>query len=154
MAKTQAEIDAEHLENQKIQLALAAQQLEQSLKAPARAETLYESVESPRTLVRILTTGSKPYFCVLEIEGTEPYRHTTSEERQRGILSLAPVAVRARTALKLIEVGSVALQTAIYATPGYEWGGENGLGAGDLAMIHYKTTRAIRAALRTLGEDV
>lgn len=151
---TPEEIEQE-AERYRKQLAAAAARLRSRLTRPATKEKLLDSPGCPRVLVRIFAGDTRPYFCVVEMEGLVPYRTTTPEERSiYGILSLDTPAVVARTPLELVERGSRVLQTAIYATPGFEWGGELQLTPGDLAMIHYRTTRAIRAALRMLGEDI
>jgi hypothetical protein len=159
--KTQAELDAERLENERIQLAITAKFLESYLKDPASKEVLYESFGSPQVLLRIFNdTAHRHYFCVVRAEGLAPYRNTNAEERQAGILSLSPPALRTNTIEKLIAGGSLAMQASAFATPGVGYeelpGGSRRtlLGPGELAMMHYRTARAIRHALRLLDEDI
>jgi hypothetical protein len=160
--KTQAEIDAEKLEQERLALAAAASALRDYLTTPAEKEKLYEAVGSPRVLVRVFNRqlARERYFCTVQIAGTAPYRYTTAEERQAGILSLNPPSVSASSIEKLIESGSLALQSAIFATPGVGHD-ENVtgtfkplIGPSELAMVHYRTARAIRAALRQIDEDI
>lgn len=160
--QTEEERMAEYLARQKEQLAAAQARLGSLLNRPALKERLYEAVGSPRVLVRIFDDPQRRYFCVVECEGLAPYRTTTAEERVLGILLLAPPAVEARTAMKLVDLASRALQTAISSTPGagldvdakgrLSWSAS--LTAGDLAMIHYRTARAVRQTLRLMGEEI
>lgn len=108
---------------------------------------VYDSPGSPKvTLARV----AGAYDLVLEVEGLEPYRTTTAEERGVGIESLEPPTVHAKNILQLVSSGSRAVQTAVLATPAYT----DTILAGDLAMIHYRTARAIRHALRLIDEDI
>lgn len=105
----------------------------------------YDAVGAPKlTLKR--TSGV--FDLVVEIEGIAPYRSQTAEEHSFGIVLLDPPTVHAKNIDRLLSSGSRAVQTAVMATP------DTNIGPGDLAMIHYRTTRAIRAALRLMGEDV
>lgn len=161
----------ERLANEREALARADATLRTLLVAPALKETIYESVGSPRVLVRIFDRRPRegvhrvvrPYFCVVEVEDIAPYRSLNAEERLEGMLSLARPAAHARTVEDLVRLGARALEAAIFATPdlGHDaaYAAETGrlrslIGAGDLAMIHYRTTRAIRQALRLVGEDI
>jgi hypothetical protein len=110
---------------------------------------VYESDGCPKvTLARVAGV----FDLVLEVEGLDPYRTTTAEERGVGISSLDPPTVQAKTLESLISSGSRAMQAAIFATPGEE---EIFMTSpGDLAMIHYRTSRAIRHALRLIDEDI
>jgi hypothetical protein len=106
----------------------------------------YDDTGAPKlTLKR--TNGL--FDIVIEVDGIAPYRGTTAEERQVGIESLNPPTVHAKNTEQLLRSGSRAVQAAIFASPGSE-----SFGPGDLAMIHYRTTRAVRDALRSMGEDV
>lgn len=121
---------------------------------------VYESAGSPKvTLSR--TRGL--FDLVIEVDGIAPYRSTTAEERRVGITSISPPTVHAKNLAQAISSGSRAVQAAIFATPGVGFDQavaartgelEPLVPAGDLAMVHYRTTRAIRAALRSIGEDV
>jgi hypothetical protein len=160
-AKTQAELDAERLEQERAQLAAASAALQGYLTAQAKKEQLYDGFGAPRVLVRVFDGAHrKRYFCVIDVAGIVPYRNTTAEERKAGILSLSTPAVHANKIEKLIESGSLALQAAAFATPGVGFDvNKDGshkviLGPGDLAMMHYRTARAIRAALRLIDEDI
>jgi hypothetical protein len=121
---------------------------------------VYESVGSPKvTLSR--TRGL--FDLVVEVEGIAPYRSTTAEERRVGITSLNPPTIHAKNLEQAISSSSRAVQAAIFATPGvgFDEAAAASTGqleplvpAGDLAMIHYRTTRAVRAALRSIDEDI
>lgn len=121
---------------------------------------VYEGIGSPRVT---LSRRSGRFDLVVEAEGIAPYRSPTAEERLVGITSLSPPTVHAKSLEQAISSGARALEAAIFATPdvGHDaaYAAETGriralVLAGDLAMIHYRTTRAIRTALRMIDEDV
>ncbi len=108
---------------------------------------VYDAKDSPRvTLARV---GGQ-YDVTIEVDGLAPDRSVTAEERQVGITSLEPPTVHAKTTGQLIESGSRAVQAAAMVTPGV---GDT-LGPGELAMMHYRVSRALRVALRKIDEDV
>lgn len=149
---TQEEIDLERARLERESQQAAAAEISARLGEKADREIVYDETGSPRVTLRIAggRGRSKPYFCVVEVDGILPYRSTTAEERVvAGILSLNPPSVKASSAEKLVINASRAVQSAIFATPGNEE-----LTPGDFCMIHYRTTHAVRAALRQLGEDV
>jgi hypothetical protein len=121
---------------------------------------VYESVGSPK----VSLSRTKGLFdLVIEVDGIAPYRSTTAEERRVGITALNPPTVHAKTLEQAISSGSRAVQAAIFATPGVGFdeaeAARSGtleplVPAGELAMVHYRTTRAIRAALRQIDEDI
>jgi hypothetical protein len=106
---------------------------------------VYDSVGSPR--VTLSKTGDT-FDCILEVDGLEPDRDTTAEERAFGIRSLNPPTVRARTLRALIDAAVRAVQASATSTAG-----ETG-GPGGLLMTHYRVARAVRTALRLLDEDI
>lgn len=107
----------------------------------------YDQVGCPKLT---LTRTQGVFDVVIEVEGIEPYRTTTAEERQLGIVSLSPPTVHAKNVERLLSSSSRAAMAAVYATLSVA----DGVGPADLAMIHYRTTRAVRAALRQMDEDI
>jgi len=106
---------------------------------------VYDSFGAPRVT---LTREDGVFTAVIEVDGLAPYRTESAEERKVGITSLVPPTVKTKNLRELISSGSLAVQSAAFATP------DNGLGPQDLAMMHFRTTRAIRAALRMIDEDI
>lgn len=106
---------------------------------------VYDSFGAPRVT---LDRTDNVFTVVVEVDGLAPYRSTTAEEHKVGITSLVPPTVKTRNMLELISSGSLAVQASIFATPGVS------IGPGELAMVHYRTARAIRAALRMIDEDI
>ncbi len=151
MAQTEEERRSEEFEREKASLALAASQLSLYLTTPAENEIRFDVRDSPRVIMRVFPRLQRPsmkrYFATIEADGLAPDRSTTAEERQLGILSLTPPAVATDSLDKLIEQGSRAMQASAFLT-------YPEMGPGELAMIHYRTARAIKTALRKLGEDV
>ena len=95
------------------------------------------------------------FDCVIEIEGLEPARAITTEERRLGIVSLDPPtlriqAVRSRyqTHRNLIAAGCRAVIASVESTTG------DAGGIGEIAMAYMRTAWAIRSALRLLDEEI
>ncbi len=106
---------------------------------------VYDSFGAPRvTLSRVKGV----FTAVIEVDGLAPYRSESAEERKVGITSLVPPTVQTTNLLELVSSGSLAVQASMFATPG------DATGPGELAMVHYRTARAIRAALRLIDEDI
>lgn len=91
----------------------------------------------------------------IEVDGIEPTRGTTAEERAAGITSLdpptisvRPMATRARTHRAAIDAAFRALSSAVHATDGATGG------PGGLLMLYLRTSMAIRKALRLAGESI
>lgn len=106
----------------------------------------YEGTGLPKVTLK-RTKGV--FDAVIEVDGLAPYRTPTAEERLRGITSLNPPTVRAKNIDRLLSSTSRAVQAAVFGTPDLP-----PIGPADLAMIHYRTTRAVRAALRQMDEDI
>jgi hypothetical protein len=106
---------------------------------------VYDSYGAPRVT---LSRKDGVFTAVIEVDGLAPYRTESAEERKVGITSLTPPTVQTKNLRELISSGSLAVQASMFATPG------DTSGPGDLAMVHYRTARAIRAALRMIDEDI
>lgn len=116
---------------------------------------VYDSVGSPRVT---LTKDGTTYTAVLEVEGLDVQRSETAEERFIGITSLSPptVVISERVARlqrtsqhrALIDAAQRAVAAACTSTTG-----ETG-GPGGLLMTYYRVARAVRRALRLLGEEI
>lgn len=81
------------------------------------------------------------------IEGLEPQRTTSADERTRGILSLEPPTVRSRVVDDVIDLAVEAVDVAVASTLGDA--GE----PGDWLMVRVKTAAAVRGALELIGVD-
>ena len=106
---------------------------------------VYDAPHSPRVT---LTKDGRVYSAVIEVEGLDPQRGTNGDERRLGIRSLNPPTVRATTHRKLIDAACRAVASSATST----LDGDNG-GPGGLAMTHFLVTRAVKMAIRALGED-
>ncbi|MFO7179584.1 MAG: hypothetical protein DIU78_012880 [Pseudomonadota bacterium] len=104
----------------------------------------YDAPHSPRVT---LTKDGSVYTAVIEVEGLDPQRDTSADERRVGVRSLNPPTVRATSSRRLIDAACRAVAASATSTLG-----ETG-GPGGLAMTHWLVTRAVKEALRLLGED-
>jgi hypothetical protein len=102
-----------------------------------------------------LTDDGTAFEAVLELDGLDPQRGTTAEERARGISSLNPPTVRVRKRVvaadahrALIDAAKLAVEAAVVST-----NGDTG-GPADLLMCRFKVAVAVRGALRLLGEEI
>jgi hypothetical protein len=91
----------------------------------------------------------------IEVDGLEPTRETTAEERAAGItsldpptISIRPLSTRARTHRAAIDAAWRAVASSAAATDGLTGG------PGGLLMVCLRTTMAIRTALRLAGESI
>lgn len=105
---------------------------------------VYDATHSPRVT---LTKDGTVYTAVIEVEGLNPQRGTNGDERRLGIRSLNPPTVRATTQRKLIDAACRAVAGSATSTLG-----DTG-GPGGLLMTHFLVTRAVKMAIRGLGED-
>jgi len=119
---------------------------------------VYDSYGAPRIN---LSRKDGVFTAVIDVEGLAPYRTETAEERKVGISSLVPPTIKTKNLLELISSGSLAVQASAFATPGVGFEidangtpGRTLIGPGDLAMMHFRTARALRAALRLIDEDI
>lgn len=92
---------------------------------------------------------------VIEITGLEPTRDTTSEERSAGVTSLDPPTVaiaaksdRAKTLRALVD-GAV---RAVWASASSTLDTTGGIG--ELVISGWRTSVAVKQALRAIDEDV
>jgi hypothetical protein len=108
------------------------------------ATVTYDAVWSPKVT---LTKDGNVYSAVIEVEGLDPQRETSAEERRAGISSLNPPTVRATSARRLIDAACRAVAASATSTTG-----ESG-GPGGLAMSYFLTARSVKQAIRLLGED-
>jgi hypothetical protein len=104
----------------------------------------YDAPHSPRVT---LTKDGSVYTAVIEVEGLDPQRDTSADERRIGVRSLNPPTVRATSSRRLIDAACRAVAASATSTLG-----ETG-GPGGLAMTHFLVTRAVKMAIRALGED-
>ena len=107
-------------------------------------------------LPRITLTIEPGYFqAVLEVEGLDPQRSTTEEERRVGIQSLNPptVRVRAQTVRSKSHRALIDASCRAVASSAASTLGDNG-GPGGLLLTYYRVARGLREALRQLGEDI
>lgn len=117
------------------------------------ATTTYDVNGFPAvTLTRDVDGG---LLAVVDITGLEPTRTTTSEERTAGVTSLDPPTVaiaaktdRAKTVRALID-GAV---RAVWASAASTLGTAGGMG--DLVVSGWRTSVAVKQALRAIDEDV
>jgi hypothetical protein len=120
-------------------------------------------ITQPRTVIQntdgqpIVTLFKEGDFwkLTLEVEGLDPQRNASAEERSLGIKSLSPPEIRVRARRKpadthraLIDIGTRAVSAAATSTTG-----ETG-GPGGILMSYLRTATAIRWALRAFGEDI
>lgn len=118
---------------------------------------LYDHASAPLTVL-VRTTprdGQASWTAALLIEGLDPQRAVSVEEKGLGIASLDPpvVSIAERgtpkaTHQELLGLAARAVQSACTSTTGTTGG------PGGLAMTYYRVTRALRHALRTLGEQI
>lgn len=113
----------------------------------------YDKIYAPRVTLTKEDTGA--FLAVVEVDGIEPTRLETAEERAAGILTLNPPTVRAPVRQNpydshriLIDGCCRAVQSAISSTTG-----ETG-GPAALMMGHMRVSFAVRRALRLLGEEI
>lgn len=114
---------------------------------------VYDAADAPK--VTLTLTDEQGFLCVVELEGLEPQRAVTAEERAAGITSLDPptVAVRAlpdryETHRALLDAAWRAVSCSATSTTG-----DTG-GPGGIAMCCYRVTAAVRHALRLLDEQI
>lgn len=109
------------------------------------ATATWDRINWPRATV---TLEGGAYTCVVDgIEGLEPERTTSADERVRGILSLDPPTVRSRVLDDLIDLAVEAVDVAVASSLG------DAGSPGDNLMVRYKTSAAVRGALELLGVD-
>lgn len=91
----------------------------------------------------------------IEVDGLEPSRETTAEERTAGITSLdpptisvRPLSTRAKTHRSAIDAACRAVASSAQASV------EDEIGPGELAMLYYRTATAMRRALRLAAEEI
>lgn len=91
----------------------------------------------------------------IEVDGIEPTRTTTAEERAAGVTSLdpptisvRPMSTRARTHRAAIDAAWLAVSAAAASTDGRTGG------PGSLLMLYLRTSMAIRKALRLANEAI
>lgn len=114
---------------------------------------VYDSTILPKVTLTRTTAGG--FECVLEVDGLEPQRATTAEERAAGITSLDPPTVSisakktpGKTHRALLDASWRAVSASATSTTG-----ETG-GPGGLAMTCLRVTMAVRHALRALDEGI
>lgn len=114
---------------------------------------VYDGATGPK--VTLTRTDAGGFECVLEVDGLEPQRATTAEERAVGITSLDPPTVMisprptaAKTHRALIDASFRAVSASATSTTG-----ETG-GVGGLLMTCLRVTMAVRHALRMLDEEI
>jgi len=114
---------------------------------------VYDASTGPK--VTLTRTDAGGFQCVLEVDGLEPQRATTAEERAVGITSLdpptvviAPQATSAKTHRALIDASWRAVSASATSTTG-ETGGVAGL-----LMTCLRVTMSVRHALRLLEEEI
>ena len=104
--------------------------------------------ESVVTKTVSTTTGRAVYTAIVDLQGVEPDRTVTSEERTQGIVSLSPPTVTARNTNDLIRRAVVACGNAVYESPGLDLDGFKN------TVLSYTVSFSILQGLRSLGEDV
>lgn len=115
---------------------------------------IYDGVDAPKITLTKDDVGG--YTAIIEIEGLEPQRDTTAEERAAGIDSLDPPSIsvgkrstEAKTHRALLDASWRAVSASATSTLGGDTGGPVGL-----VMTCLRVTAAVRHALRMLDEDV
>ena len=108
------------------------------------ATVVVDEVWSPRVT---LTKEGDAYEAVIEVEGLDPQRGTSADERRVGIRSLNPPTVRATSSRRLIDAACRAVAASATSTTG-----ETG-GPGGLLMTYFHVARAVKHAIRALDED-
>lgn len=93
-------------------------------------------------------TGASTFSVVIDLLELDPGRSITSEERTKGITSLNPPTVEARTANDLVRLSVEACCNAYDETEGYS------LDAESLTYMSMKISQTVLQALRKIGEDV
>lgn len=107
---------------------------------------VWESAATPKVTLTLGDDGA--YTAVLELDGLDPVRETTAEERTAGISSLDPPTVRARTVRALIEGAQRAVLAGAESTTGSTGG------AAAIVLSSYRVALGVRMALRLLDEDL
>lgn len=103
-----------------------------------------------------LSLDGEFYRAVLEVEGLDPQRGTTAEERAIGVQSLNPPTIRVRKRRRAADTHRALIDAAfravsVSATSTLD--GDNG-GPGGLLMTYLRVSRGMRQAIRALGEDI
>lgn len=113
---------------------------------------IYDADDAPR--VTLTLTDELGYECVVEIDGLEPTRSATAEERAAGIVSLEPptvhVAARASrydTHRALLDASWRAVSASATSTTGVTGG------PAELVMVCWRVTAAVRHAVRVLAAE-
>lgn len=89
------------------------------------------------------------YRAEITIEGVNPIRGTTAEERAAGIVQLSlPITVEANTADELVGAAKRGCSVAAYLTPGVT------LDQADLVQLEFLAARGVRQALRMLDPSI
>lgn len=114
---------------------------------------VYDTSGAPK--VTLTRTDAGGFTCLVEVDGLEPQRGTTAEERAAGITSLDPPTIvvppkstAAKTHRALLDASWRAVSSSATSTTG-----ETG-GPGGLAMTCLRVTMAVRHALRMLDEEI
>jgi len=117
------------------------------------ATIVYDRPGAPR--VTLTRTDQGAFEATVEVEGLEPQRETTPEERFAGILSLNPPTVRARPrrdARQMHRALIAAACRAVVAAATSTTGTTGGPGA--IVCTYLRVSLAMRQALRLLDEDI
>lgn len=115
---------------------------------------VYDAKDAPK--VTLTKDDAGGFTAVIEVEGLEPQRSTTAEERVAGITSLDPPTITVRklaTAYSTHRALIDASWRAVSASATSTLGGDTG-GPGGLICTCIRVTAAVRHALRMLDEDV
>jgi len=106
----------------------------------------FDSIATPRVTVDVDAEGF--YTAVVEIDGLNPNRYVSFEEKSLGITSLSPPTVTSDDIRALIDGCRRATLAAVTSTTGTRGG------PGALLMLGLRTVMGVRAALRKLDEDI
>lgn len=94
------------------------------------------------------TTGRSIYRVEVSLLELDPVRTTTAEERVRGVVSLNPPTVQARTPNELVRLAVDTCLTAYDETEGFSIDGEV------IAYMSMRVGFSVSQALRELGVDI
>lgn len=107
----------------------------------------------PKVTLTVQDSGSMS--AVIEVEGLSPTRGTTAEERARGITSLDPPTITARSYASRTKTHRALIGSAWNAVSSSATSTDGSTGGpGAIAMLFLRTVIAVRRALRLAGEDI
>lgn len=92
---------------------------------------------------------------VVELEGLDPTRDTTADERAQGVTSLDPPTVSVRQRANTYDTHRALIDGAIAAVSGAADATDDAPGGiGPFILLAFRVSTAVRKALREAGEEI